>query len=631
MEKFRNLTKNIFFKIFLSFVALSFVAFGVGDFLLGGSKAWIAKIDKQEISYNEFAKHLRDSKNRIYKINPSQEALQYLNSKNFRFQVLNDLIIKRYINIVKDDFGLYPDQELILQSIAQEPSVQAENGGFDRNVFINYLRENNLTEKDFIDDLSDNIVNNIVKGSLQYHQINNSKIMEDIYKYQNQKRNANVITISRNNIKQSKKPQDKELADFFQENQKNFSLPELRNVSYIEFSINDILPNINVTNQQILEYYNNNSDYDIESSKNFYHIVFGDEDEANSFLLELNKNSQNNKKQTFLRLSSKMQQRQEGDLLMNNIKRSDLLPQIQDKVFALKVNNNSDVIKSDLGFHVFYLLKENAKSKQALTSKLKSEIKKSLLYKRKEEALIAKIEEIDDMLLTSNSLESVLNNPKIKLKNLNNFAETGYDIRNKDVVTPLNLAGFANNSFNFPQNEVSELFYSKANSKYYALLVQKISPARDRQLSEVKNDVIKLFLQQKASNDMTSLADKIYSDLVDNKSSLTQIAKKYSLGIRYGKIFSKDAIGNGKEINFIKEIFNSDVGSVTRPYFDQNSDIIKIAKIRNIINPKFSKKDLNQFKVASAQKFSNNILSNYYNIYLQNRHPLQIKYELLGN
>ena len=56
MEKFRNLTNNIFFKIFLSFVGLSFITFGISDLVFESNNSLVAKVNGAKISQINFAR-----------------------------------------------------------------------------------------------------------------------------------------------------------------------------------------------------------------------------------------------------------------------------------------------------------------------------------------------------------------------------------------------------------------------------------------------------------------------------------------------------------------------------------------------------------------------------------------------
>ncbi|MFT6386160.1 MAG: hypothetical protein ACJAUU_000846, partial [Rickettsiales bacterium] len=114
MEKFRNLSSNIFFKIFLGFLGLTFIMFGVSGFILGGNEAWIAKIGNKTITYNKFLRNVQGDREAIYRSNPTPEAMEYLNSEPFKQDVLGRIVTRSLIQGLQKEFQIYPDKTLIL-------------------------------------------------------------------------------------------------------------------------------------------------------------------------------------------------------------------------------------------------------------------------------------------------------------------------------------------------------------------------------------------------------------------------------------------------------------------------------------------------------------------------------------
>ena len=153
MEKFRNLTKNIFFRIFLGFLGITFVTFGVGDFILNSSSNWVLKVDGKKVSYNNFLQIIQNKRERIYRSNPNEQALQYLNSQKFKTDTLNLLIAENLIDLMKEHYGIYPEKELILEEILTQPRFISREGKFNKFAYVNFLKTNNLSEQKYIEEI----------------------------------------------------------------------------------------------------------------------------------------------------------------------------------------------------------------------------------------------------------------------------------------------------------------------------------------------------------------------------------------------------------------------------------------------------------------------------------------------
>lgn len=623
MEKFRNLTKNIFFRIFLGIVGLSFITFGVGDFILNASNSWIAKVDGNKISYNNFVRILQSDREKVYRSNPSEQTLQYLNSNQFTLNALNRLVTDKLIDLTKEYYGIYPDKDLILKEISKYPSFLDQNGQFQRNAFINYLKRNNLSEDKFVDNVSRRLANQIILSALtSYKSKENPKLAKAIYKRLDESRKADIIEISLNNIPTVKKPSETELKEFFETKEGQFTKPEYRKISYIEFSEDDLVSKIKVTDDEIQDYYESSSLYIKPANKDFYHILFDDQKSANNFLNELEKEEKTAK--NFLKIAKTVKNVSKEDVLFDNVVKSDLLPEVADAAFNLSENDHTMAVESPLGFHIFYLAQNNPESREKLTRKLKNEIKENLISEKKEEIFISKIEDISDDLLTTNSLKEVAKKFNFKVKTLDKIDESGLNKKQKNIAKKIDhLDNFIKNSFVLPENETSELFYAKSGNKHYALFVDILEEPYQQKLSEVTKPVTKLFLKEKKQENLSKLAFKIYGQLQEGK-KLHEIISKNNVKVSYNRSFSRS--DKSKNPEFLEDLFHVNINQATRPY--PKGDKIKIAIVRKAISPKIEQKKLDELAKSLSQEFKSNLVENY-DIYIQTQFPVEVNDKVL--
>ena len=636
MEKFRNLTKNIFFKIFLSFLGLSFIMFGIGDFIMGSTTSWVAKVDGKKISHSDFLRTVDQNREFIYRVNPSEQTLQYLNSEQFKQDTLKNMINKLIIEALSNDFGLIPDKRLILKDIATHPQFVNSEGQFNRVAFINYLKINGLSEEKFVENVGRETVSQIVVNSLIYNPLPNTKLARELYAQKEEKRVADVIILKAENLPKIAAPTKEELEQFFKNNQQQFTTPELRKVSYVEFNEADFAAkNISVSKEEILAAYNENPIFQKPASKDFYHVVFDDEKSAKNFLkaLEEEKAKAVDVEKAFIDLAAKLQKRKKEDILMANLSENDLLAEIRKDVSNLKIGNYSSILKSSLGWHIFYLLKENPASKYPLTDKLSAEIEKSLLAEKKEQFLAKKMEEIEDQTLLSKSLKEFAKKFNFKIKETEKFDEKGLTISQKDVSKQVALDDFVKNSFSVGSQEISPLFYSKSNKKYFVLFVDKIEESRSKSLDEVSTVVAEMFNTVKKQEKLQELANKIYAEL-QKSGNVDSIVEKNNLKLVKNQVFSRAYKVNieGEEINyandFTKDLFAAKIGEATAPRVVSNQEV-NIVILKEIISGKVDEAKLKSFEQQLASDFKNNIINNF-DQYLEKKYPVKINEKIFN-
>jgi peptidyl-prolyl cis-trans isomerase D len=383
MEKFRNLTNNIFFKVFLSFVGLSFITFGVSDLVFESNNSWVAKINGKKINQINFERKLEAKKYNLYGKNPTPELLEYIDSENFRNIVLQQIVSEEILKNLISEMDLDLNSDLAIKQILDQVEFKNSDGDFDKARFQSFLRINNLNSERYLDELNFKISSNIIFSALD---IQDMKVDQDLltkrYQFQNQKRKISLLKISQSNLKNIPEIKTLEIEEFYNNNKDKYKFDELRDVSIISISKNSLLSDIKITkNETLLEYKNNNNKYIIPEKRKLYNIFFPELSNAKKFLSKINKNK--NIKPQFKKNAKELFGKDENELILTVIK-SELPEKISDKVFQLGVKDVSDILQSDYGYHIVYV--DNiigSKKKAFIDVKKKSKINYSRINQTK--------------------------------------------------------------------------------------------------------------------------------------------------------------------------------------------------------------------------------------------------------
>ena len=540
MEKFRNLTNNIFFKIFLGFLGLTFVMFGVSGFLLGGNNAWVAKVNNKEIKYDQFIKTLQNSREAIYRANQSPDALKYLESSQFKQDVLGRIVTKKLLHLLQEEFQIYPNQDLILQEIVVNEIFKGEDGKFDRDLYQNILKSNNLTEKQHISEISSEVAGSLIMQSFMHSPALSQSFIEDIYQYRFETRKVDLITITTKNIGLVNNPDEFELNAFFEKNKNQFILPEMRKVSFVDFDVNLFKKGIVVSDEEIKEEYKNNQDqYQIPESRDFYHILLDNEKEAEKFAESLKLAIKDSDKSSLFIKLSLNKNKDESEILLKDIIKKDLPEEIADEAFSLQKAQYSKVLKSKLGFHVFYLLDINSATTIPFIE-VKNQIKSKLLGIKEDKQIKDQLQAIEDDILAGVSIAGLAKRFGLSVnKNMPKFDAKGLNSVGKKVKNIDNLEGFVKNSFVLTKDQLSKIFFSKNNSHYYIISVDEIDKSRQRSLDEVRVMVTDLWVKESSLQKLQKLADNIVEKINKNKGNINLIVKNNGFQIVKNLEFSR--------------------------------------------------------------------------------------------
>jgi peptidyl-prolyl cis-trans isomerase C len=152
----------------------------------------------------------------------------------------------------------------------------------------------------------------------------------------------------------------------------------------------EIIGKVKVDDQEALTYYEENKDNFITKEQVYlYNILVETEEVAKDILEKLKAGGD------FIEIAKEKSTgpsaAQGGDL--GYVSKGDLIPEIENVVFALEIGNISDIIKSEYGFHI---LKVTDKKPEALKTfeEVKEEITKTLLSTKQKEAFNNLLEEL---------------------------------------------------------------------------------------------------------------------------------------------------------------------------------------------------------------------------------------------
>tara|TARA_B100000886_G_scaffold100666_1_gene66865 strand:+ start:2607 stop:4025 length:1419 start_codon:yes stop_codon:yes gene_type:complete len=139
---FRNFAKTKFAGLLVFIMIIPFVFWGMGSMFSSGNTNNIAKIDKTNISTQDFIDHINNSKI------PQQTIRENLD-KNIIEELLSTLISTTLLDLEVKDFNIFISENTLLKKIKTDKNFLNENGDFDRIKYEKFLLENNQSAVSF--------------------------------------------------------------------------------------------------------------------------------------------------------------------------------------------------------------------------------------------------------------------------------------------------------------------------------------------------------------------------------------------------------------------------------------------------------------------------------------------------
>lgn len=630
--------KSLFTKIVIGIVLLSFTFFGVSEVIVGNSDSWVAKIGGQKISRTFFEKNLEMDRAIIKSSQPNNEKVtQYVASENFKSDALSRIIRKNIIGQVSDEIGVFANEKLILEAVAKDPSFHDEKGKFVHQKFKDFLAKNGFDESRYVKEVSSEIAAEMILQSMAMAAPANFQAISEVENFNQEQRVADIIQITKNDIKFQSKISDSDAEKFFNENKANYRIAETRKVDYFEFNESFFNgQNVAVSDEEAKAEFEKNKDKFIsKETRDFYHLPFANKEKAEEFIKNLNaiQAGSSRLKTEFLTLAQKNTKKTAKEIIFNKVAKTDLPEAIANEVFALKKDELSKIVESPIGFHVF-LINEIKPEKPILFSEAKDEIKAELLNNKKEQLVQKKINEVNDALVSSEKLAQVAEKFAIKFDPKPVIIDvSGNDLEGQKISQISHLKDFTKFAFDLKQGQISKLIPS--TGKYYVVQVLEINPAHQREFAEVKTIVAKDAEEKAKMEGVAMLAKSVQEELQKTPSAFAAIAAKHHLKVEKNRSFPRSFVLNlGGEAmpyknKFLQELFSKKIGEVTSASASDQGGYM-IAALRSIKKANLAYEDLAKVKKVAVDAFISDVMREY-NKYLQTQFPVEINKTLFKN
>ena len=209
----RGATGGIIAKTFLVLLAGSFAVWGVADVFRGSRDEVLAKVGEREIGALQF---LRYFDQRLLRL--SQNAGQSFTTEQARQigldrQILGDLVRTNSLEEKATKLKISLSTDYITKEIAGDKRFQDANGNFSADALRARLRQNGISEGQFINTQRSNMIRKIMTDVARDGLKTPDILVEIVSLEANEKRDVNFIVLNADKL-EIKDPDDSEIEKF---------------------------------------------------------------------------------------------------------------------------------------------------------------------------------------------------------------------------------------------------------------------------------------------------------------------------------------------------------------------------------------------------------------------------------
>lgn len=488
-------------QLFIALLVVSFAVWGVSGFLTGFQGDTVATVGKTDVSAQQFFREYDLAKRRL-----GQQIGQAVTDEQARLfgipgQVLGRLVTEATLNDEADTLGLGVSGETLATQIKDDPTFQGPTGSFDRNRFIQVINNAGMTEDQFVAELQKSYVRQQLASAVVGAMEPPDAYLRAFHDYLNEERSIAYLVLTPDQVGAVADPTETELTTFFNENKSDWRTPELRSVSVVRMTPEDMANTGDVSDEEAQKVYDSQlaTRFTEPERRQVEQIVFKDMADATEAASALADGTTFDALKTDRGLT-------DADVDLGLITRDKISdPDVAEAAFSLTEGSVSGIVEGRFGP---VIVRVTAIEPEVVTSfeDAKAEIKQELAAARAAQEITDQFDVIEDARAGGATLQEIASNYGLKLVTYPGIDATGNDV---DGVAIADLPG---------GNElVSAVFESDVGLENNAIPIEggyvwydvtAVSADRDRELSEVREKVITAFKTAKVDEKLTELAEQ---------------------------------------------------------------------------------------------------------------------------
>ena len=384
-------------KIFLCVVALSFVAWGIGDVFRGNSATTVADVGSAQIGSNQLAQAYSTQTRNLAQsgvgVEPGSELAGVLVNV-----VLNELIDQAIYDQEAASFGITIGTETIAEAIGTNPAFQDQSGQFSPQMFPIALANIGMSEGQYVASLRRQLTSAQLIDSIMSGPPLPATLINNLFAYRYEKRTAEIVVVPNELLAGISDPTAGDLDRYYEDHEPDYRAPEYRSAEFVTIYPEDLAAGMIIAEEVLREEYEATAGRWITPElRSLQQIGFESEDQALAAYDKLITGTD------FIDVAADAG-RDEAMINMGTVARNDMLPGLADQVFALSEGAFSEPVQSPLGGWLIFKVTAVEPGTTQSFADAREELQQMVALDRAHDTMFDLAYELDDLLVAGDTL-----------------------------------------------------------------------------------------------------------------------------------------------------------------------------------------------------------------------------------
>jgi peptidyl-prolyl cis-trans isomerase D len=422
---------------------------------------------------------------------------------------------------------------VLAKEIAEDPAFRGPAGGFDRLFFTQVLRNNGISEDQYVRDRHAVLMRYQISEALVGATVAPDPYLRALHEYRSEERSIDYLLLTAAAAGEIGEPGDTDLSAYFEENKAQWRAPEYRALSYFKVVPSDIAKPGDVTDEEARADYDKNiKDYTKLEQRKVSQIHFDVREEADAAATAITGGKTFDEAATERKLSA-------ADTSLGFVTRDQIIdPKVSEAAFSLSAGSVSGVVESNFGF--FIVRVEEVQPEVVKTfEEVKDEIKIKLAVDRATRRIIETYDQVEDARAAGETLAEIATKIGVPLAKVDAVDQSGNDDKGNKVADLPGAAQLLKTAFETDVGIENDAVRTEGNG-YVWFEVTAVTAERDRQLDEVREKVVAAWKESEIEKRLTARAEEIRARLAGGE-AIDKVAGELTLELKSASKLTRTA------------------------------------------------------------------------------------------
>jgi peptidyl-prolyl cis-trans isomerase D len=518
-----NWLGRLFMAAILGVIAISFAIWGIGDIFRGFGRSTVAKIGHTEISVEQFRQYYTEQLQQLGRQLRRPISQDQARALGLDRQILGQMLAEAALDERARQLRLAVSDEEIARKITTDPTFQGLTGRFDRDRFEQLIRSAGFTEQRYVAEQRRVMLRRHLAETLTAGLNVPKTAVEAVYRYQQEQRAVEYVKLGREQAGDVPPPTPEAVAKYFEERKALFRAPEYRKVVVLTLSPAELAKSIEVSDADVKRAYEERrSSYVTPERRHVQQIVFPNADEARAAAERIAKDGV-----SFAWLAAERGLK-EPDIDLGLVPKSGIVDRaIADAAFTLKPGEVSAPVEGRFGNALVHVVKVEPEVTKSF-EEVAADLKQQLATERAKAEVLKLHDKLEDERAGGSNLAEIAEKMKLPVRTFE-VDRSGRGPDGKPVAGIPEAETVLTRAFASDVGVENDPVQT-SDGGYLWYDVAGITPARERQLDEVKDQVEARLREEEIAARLRAKANEIIEQLKAG-SDFAEIVKTYGLKV----------------------------------------------------------------------------------------------------